>query len=115
MRSEGDPVADQAGALLSLYDSALPEVYGYLVARCPSATLAEDLTAETFLAAVAAVKHDRVPRLTTAWLITVARNKLVDHWRRLAREERSLTLVHAEDPAVDEWDDVLDPGRALEV
>jgi len=105
-------VADQAGALLALYDTALPEVYGYLVARCPTATLAEDLTAETFLAAVAAVRHHKVPRLTTAWLITVARNKLVDHWRRRAREERSLTLAHATDDVDDPWDDVLDQGRA---
>jgi len=113
MSSEEDPVADQAGALLALYDTALPDVYGYLVARCPSATLAEDLTAETFLSAVAAVRHGKVPRLTTAWLITVARNKLVDHWRRLAREERSLTLAHEAGPVDDPWDDVLDQGRAL--
>ena len=108
-------MADQAGTLLALYDTALPQVYGYLVARCPSEALAEDLTAETFLAAVTAVRHGRVPRLTTAWLITVARNKLVDHWRRLAREERSLTLAHADDRVDDPWDEVLDRGRALDV
>lgn len=107
-------MADQAGVLLALYDSALPEVYGYLVARCSSPSLAEDLTAETFLAAVAAVRADKVPRLTTAWLITVARNKLVDHWRRLGREERSLTLAHDAEPVDDPWDRVLDQGRALD-
>ena len=106
---------DQAGALLTLYDTALPQVYGYLVARCPSPALAEDLTAETFLAAVAAVRDERVARLTTAWLITVARNKLVDHWRRLAREERSLTLAHADDTVDDPWDAVLDDNRAMRV
>jgi RNA polymerase sigma-70 factor, ECF subfamily len=113
MSAAEDRTADQAGTLLALYDSALPDVYGYLLARCPSPTLAEDLTAETFLAAVAAVRHDKVPRLTTAWLITVARNKLVDHWRRLGREERSLTLAHAADAVDDPWDDVLDEGHAL--
>jgi len=40
--------------LLSLYDRALPEVYGYLLARCGQRAVAEDLTAETFLAAVRA-------------------------------------------------------------
>jgi RNA polymerase sigma-70 factor, ECF subfamily len=113
MSAAEDRTADQAGTLLALYDSALPDVYGYLLARCPSPTLAEDLTAETFLAAVAAVRHDKVPRLTTAWLITVARNKLVDHWRRLGREERSLTLAHAADAVDDPWDVVLDEGHAL--
>jgi RNA polymerase sigma-70 factor (ECF subfamily) len=82
--------ADQGAALLDLYDRALPQVYGYLVARCGSGAVAEDLTAETFLAAVTAVKRGTVPLLTTAWLIGVARHKLVDHWRRQAREERVL-------------------------
>lgn len=104
----------QAAALLALYDTALPEVFGYLVARCPNRALAEDLTAETFLAAVAAVRADSVPRLTTAWLIAVARNKLVDHWRRSAREERGLTLAHAAEETDDPWDAVLDRGRALD-
>ncbi len=39
-------------ALLDLYDRGLPSVYGYLLPRCGSAALAEDLTAETFLAAL---------------------------------------------------------------
>ena len=29
-----------------------------------------------------AVQEHKVPDLTIAWLVTVARNKLVDHWRR---------------------------------
>ena len=69
-------------------------------------TVAEDLTGETFLAAVRAVREGKVPDLTIAWLVTVARNKLVDHWRRLAREERSLRL--ATDPDADVVDDGMD-------
>jgi RNA polymerase sigma-70 factor (ECF subfamily) len=71
-----------------MYERALPQVYGYLSARVASSAVAEDLTSETFLAAAAAVKRDAVPDLTVAWLVTVARNKLVDHWRREEREER---------------------------
>ena len=40
---------DPALGLLELYDDALPHVYGYLLARCGDAGLAEDLTAESFL------------------------------------------------------------------
>jgi RNA polymerase sigma-70 factor (ECF subfamily) len=108
--SRADPI-EQRRALIALYDSALPEVYGYLASRCGSTSVAEELTSDTFLAAVEAVKRDTVPNLTVAWLIGVARNKVVDHWRRREREGR---LVHAvaDDPArasgPDEWDVTLD-------
>jgi RNA polymerase sigma-70 factor (ECF subfamily) len=116
--SAGDPRT----SLLTLYDKALPQVYGYLLHRCGRTALAEDLTAETFLAAVDAIRQDRPPPLSTAWLIGVARHKLVDHWRRLAREERSLSAV-ADDPTLgyagqasadDPWDAKLDSLRAHE-
>jgi RNA polymerase sigma-70 factor, ECF subfamily len=102
-----------AGAdLLALYDEALPQVYGYLLSRCGQKALAEDLTAETFLAAVDTVRRDQP--IGVGWLIGVARHKLVDHWRRLAREERSLALVPTgpEPP----WEDgVLDAVAARAV
>lgn len=109
-----EPVAaDQADAVLALYDLALPQVHGYLLSRCRDSQLAEDLTADTFLAAVSAVRRGAVPDLTVAWLITVARNKLVDHWRRLEREERKLRLVHDEGDDVDDpWDAAVDAGVA---
>lgn len=114
----GSPaVEDQGDALLALYDRALPQVYGYLVSRCGDDALAEDLTAEAFLAAVDAVKRDAVPQLTIAWLVGVARHKLVDHWRRREREDRKLALVHADTPDAEEieWDERLDAARAHEV
>ena len=93
-----------------MYRRALPQVYGYLLPRCGSAVVAEDLTAETFLAAVAAVRQGRVPaaEVTVAWLVGVARHKLADHWRRTAREHRGLAAVAvlAED-ADDPWDEHL--------
>jgi RNA polymerase sigma-70 factor (ECF subfamily) len=115
--NEPAAVADQADELLALYDRALPEVYGYLLRRCQSAAVAEDLTAETFLAAVSSVQRGKVPRLTVAWLITVARNKLVDHWRRLSREERTLQLASGGATSIEdaEWDEGLEEPRAMNV
>lgn len=103
---------------MSLYDAALPQVYGYLASRCGSATVAEDLTAETFLAAVDSVRRDAVADLTVAWLIGVARNKMVDHWRRQEVERRALRSVEGaavSGAPVDEWDIRLDALVAQDV
>lgn len=109
-------VADQGVALLELYDRALPDVYGYALRRCGDRAVAEDLTAEVFLAAVSAVQRAAVPELTTAWLVAVARNKLVDHWRQAARLERTLHAVADSDAVVTDdadWTDAIDEGAAL--
>jgi RNA polymerase sigma-70 factor (ECF subfamily) len=107
---------DQGPALLALYDRALPEVYGYLLHRCGDEGTAEDLTSETFMAAVDGVNRGRIPDLTVAWLIGVARHKLVDHWRRREREERKLKAVENEPSAdVDEWEQEVDAVVAREV
>lgn len=109
--AQGDPRA----ALLELYDVALPHVYGYLLTRCGRKALAEDLTAETFLAAVHAVREENPPTLSVPWVIGVARHKLADHWRRQARDERSLrALVDDAPPPEDPWDVQLDLVRARE-
>jgi RNA polymerase sigma-70 factor (ECF subfamily) len=109
-------VADHGRALLVLYDRALPQVYGYLLPRCGDVPLAEDLTAETFLAAVTSVQQDAVTEVTTAWLVGIARHKLVDHWRRTAREERKLRMVgDTIDTDDDPWDARLDVTHAREM
>lgn len=95
--------------LLELYDEALAQVYGYLVARCRDPTVAQDLTADTFLAGVAEVRKGAVP--STPWLIGIARHKLVDHWRRQAREQRlhdALPVAAIDDP----WEERVDALRA---
>lgn len=114
MRQSAAAAPDGAEQLLSLYDSALPQVYGYLIRRCSSVPLAEDLTSETFLAAADALRRGTVPELTVAWLIGVARNKLVDHWRRREREDRSLGLVESTE-AGDDWDVRIDAVVARDV
>ncbi|MDQ6670153.1 MAG: sigma-70 family RNA polymerase sigma factor [Chloroflexota bacterium] len=96
--------------LLELYDRALPEVYGYLIVRCADRALAEDLTSETFLAAVTAPAGAPV---TVGWLIGVARHKLADHWRWQARQQRLLAAVgRSAEVADDPWDATLDVARA---
>ena len=106
---------DAGAALLGLYDAALPQVYGYLLARCGRAALAEDLTAETFLAAVTACRRVPPPEPSTAWLVGIARHKLVDHWRSAERERRGLTAVASEPEPDDPWDGHIDVLVAQDV
>ena len=116
---EASSTTDPGDRLLALYDESLDQVYGYLLARCSGAALAEDLTAETFLAAVDAVRRGTCTTPSTGWLVGIARHKLVDHWRRRERELRGLRVVGG-DRAVaasddhDPWDATLDALRARE-
>jgi RNA polymerase sigma-70 factor (ECF subfamily) len=105
---EEDPVA-------AIYHRALPHVYGYLLSRCGDVSLAEDLAAETFMAAVDAAAKPDPPRMTVPWLIGVARHKLADHWRRSAREESTraaATEARAAAALDDPWDEWVDTEAA---
>ena len=92
-----------------MYDDALPSVYGYFVRRCADRATAEDLTSETFLAAMDAARKKSPPPMTLPWLIGVARHKLADHYRR--RHDRMnvpmADLPEAVEPP-DQWDAELD-------
>lgn len=116
MSSSRGVVPDPGLALLDLYDTALPEVYGYLLSRCAQRALAEDLTAETFLAALQACRRQPPPSPSTGWLVGIARHKLVDHWRALEREERGLRVLDGgADVEDDPWDSRLDGLAVPEV
>ena len=109
MSDRGAAAEGNAPSFLEFYDEALPHVYGYLVRRCGPPALAEDLTAETFLAAVDAVRRPDPPPTTLPWIMGVARHKLIDHWRRQARDERRLDLMVSRVAEVpDPWDAELD-------
>lgn len=93
--------------------AVLTEVYGYLLHRCGSKALAEDLSSEAVLAAVDRLLDGDIDRLSTAYVIGIARHKLVDHWRREERERRHLVLhTFRREPAVDV---AFEPGEAATV
>jgi RNA polymerase sigma-70 factor (ECF subfamily) len=75
----------------SFYEQALPRVFGYFLARCGgTVSIAEDLTQDTFLAAVSELRKQREVHEPMPWLFGIARHKLLDHYRRPVRSERSL-------------------------
>src|SRR5437588_4495436 len=109
-------VAMNQHPLLALYDEALPEVYGYLLHRCGDVATAQDLTSETFLAAASAVCAGHRGPIGVPWLIGIARHKLIDLWRREARDRRAFTLVGDSASALDDpWDAELDRDNAMRV
>jgi RNA polymerase sigma-70 factor (ECF subfamily) len=109
---------DLGSGFLAFYDDALPHVYGYLAARCRTRAVAEDLTTETFLAAIDAVRRDDPPPVSVRWIIGVARHKLADHWRREARQQRHLHELVDEAGGADPWEEKVDAiaaRRALDL
>jgi RNA polymerase sigma-70 factor (ECF subfamily) len=81
----------------AFYDDALPRVYGYFLHRCGgSVAVAEDLTQDTFLAAVAELKQERRVKTPVPWIYGIARHKLLDHYRREERAERSVRALETE-------------------
>ena len=74
----------QAGctdAFALLYDEYVAIVHRFIYARVRSTTLAEDLTSETFLRALRRLDSFHWDRDFGAWLITIARNLIIDHYK----------------------------------
>jgi DNA-directed RNA polymerase specialized sigma24 family protein len=79
-------------------------VLAYLRPRVSDAEIAADLLAETFAAALLAVGDTRraIPDQPAAWLMTIARNKLIDSIRRgrveqAARDQLALAPLEIDD------------------
>ncbi|HEY3003962.1 MAG TPA: sigma-70 family RNA polymerase sigma factor [Kribbellaceae bacterium] len=74
--------AGDSDAFGLLYDEYSLAVYRYVYARVGSAALAEDLTSETFVRALRALGSFRWQgRDFGAWLVTIARNLITDHFK----------------------------------
>ncbi|MGY4653547.1 RNA polymerase sigma-70 factor, ECF subfamily [Mycobacterium sp. URHB0021] len=95
--------------LLALYDEALPNVYGYFVRRCADRGTAEDLTSETFLAAMDTARKNATAPISVPWLLGIARHKLADHYRR-GSDRFSVPVADLPEPVHpdDDWDAELD-------
>lgn len=87
------------------YDDCAPRVHRFVAARCGGdQVLAEELTQAAMVQAIRArASYDGRASVVT-WICTIARNLLIDHFRRLEREERNRLRL-----AVREIDPV-DPG-----
>ena len=74
--------AGDADAFGKLYDHYLDLVYRYVYYRVGGKALAEDLVSETFLRALRRIgSFEWQGRDFAAWLITIARNIIADHYK----------------------------------
>jgi RNA polymerase sigma-70 factor, ECF subfamily len=74
-------------AFSTLYDRYVEPIYRYLVYRTGSAPEAEDLTSQTFLAALEALQRYQHQGNFAAWLFRIARGKFIDHLRKQQKQE----------------------------
>jgi RNA polymerase sigma-70 factor (ECF subfamily) len=82
-----------------LYDHYFPKIYNYIYHRVQNTQLAEDLVADTFYKALANIgrfKWQGQGYSFAGWLYTIARNQVIDQFRRQEPqllEESSLELA----------------------
>lgn len=109
-------------ALASFYERFFPPVYRYALASVGSREDAEDVTAEVFIKALRGIGGFRFQdesKPVTAWLFRIARNEVVDHFRRARRRLAPSSLDAQQNDApgrYDPWDTrdlVMDLNRAL--
>lgn len=87
-------------ALAQLYDRTVPAVYRFAYSLVRDHAHAEDLTAEAYRRAIAALpRYEDRGRPFSAWLFTLVRNLAIDSGRRGARE---MPLLDHDVPA-DGW------------
>jgi RNA polymerase sigma-70 factor (ECF subfamily) len=78
-------------AFLDRYRQTAPAVYAYLYKTCAGERgRVEDLVQETFSAALLTWKAGKSDDVTLPWLLTVARHKMIDSYRKHDRESRHM-------------------------
>lgn len=119
-RQRGHRPHDGDDPVVVLYREYRDLVLAYLLRRTRSPELASDLMMEVFAAALIASKEDGVPGDPVKWIFGVARNKLVDSYRRgaaesRAREKLGLEPVALEDEDIRRVDELTDESRVIEL
>lgn len=80
-------------AFAELYQRHATRVYRYLLARVGDVDDAEDLTSQTFMAAMVGLARYHGPMPFVAWLLGIARHKAADHFRARKPEQDLETAV----------------------
>ena len=77
-----------ADALGEIYDAYAPRLYTFIYYKVHHRETAQDLLSITFTKALAALpRYQPSKGPAAAWLYTIARNTIIDHYRRLRPQE----------------------------
>lgn len=91
-----------ADAFAALYQANVQAIFRFIVMRVNDRPLAEDLTAEVFAKALQAMpRYQDRGRPFVAWLYSIARARVIDHYRRQDRRPAQ-TDIDTEDIHSDE-------------
>lgn len=97
------------GAFSELYQRHVQRVYRYVLVRVGGNVQdAQDLTSQTFLAAMEGLKSYRSTQPFVAWLLGIARHKVADQFRRQKPQMDLETAVSLTDTNTDDPDEQLD-------
>lgn len=105
--------AGDAGRLDALFQDMIDPVYGFAAARVGRSE-ADDVTAEVFCAAASMFTIGRGDEVTPAWLMAVAKNKVIDRWRQTANRTRKAHLLRPREAAHDAWTSDDQSGLVVE-
>lgn len=102
-----------AGAFGRLYDAGVDRIYRYIFFRVTDLEIAEDLTSEVFLKAWENLHRYRPGGPFIAWLYTIARNTVIDHYRTRKQSVSLDETVIKLDPHLEEKVDLQDEVETL--
>lgn len=83
-------------AFACIYDRYVDQIFGFICHKVRDRQLAEDLTSDVFLRALRNVERFQWQGVDIgAWLVTIARNRVTDHFKSArARLERPVEEIH---------------------
>lgn len=89
--------AGDGRAFGALYERYVDRVYSFVLFRVRDESLAEDLTQDVFVQVLRGLGGYAWQGTLAPWLLRIARNTVIDHWRRTARRpERALSAIDVE-------------------
>lgn len=100
--------AGDAAAFERLYDRHERPLHRYFLRQGVPAATADDLLQDTFMTVVRGAARYRVEARFTTWLYTLARSRLIDHWRASGRLNLLDEAANDDDPDASWTDRVVD-------